>query len=162
MNFDHQPQPAAGEPPSAPLHIIAYVDGRMREHTQHVEQILREHITDEMLRFGEIQGGVSASRSRAEELELRAVERHSEIMGVLGQHTRRLSDVEQAFLTDHKGAPDYHGHHGDHDTRSKAAMRWESLKTSTTANVVTWVAIASLGWLSYVVILAIKAWMAGP
>ena len=55
MNFDHQAQttPAPGtEPPSAPLHIIAYVDGRMREHTQHVEQILREHITDEMLRFG--------------------------------------------------------------------------------------------------------------
>lgn len=162
MNFDHQPQPAAGEPPSAPLHIIAYVDGRMREHTEHVESILREHVADEMCRFGEIQGAIKALRERAEELELRNAARHAEIMAVLGQHTCRLDDVEQAFLVDHKGDPDYHNHHHDHDTRSKAAQRWESLKTSTTANVVTWVSIASLGWLSYVVILAVKAWMARP
>ena len=151
-----------GEPPSAPLHIIAYVDRRMREHTEHVESILREHVADEMCRFGEIQGAIKALRERAEELELRNAARHTEIMGVLGQHTCRLDDVEQAFLVDHEGNPDYHDHHQDHDTRSKAAQRWESLKTSTTANVVTWVSIASLGWLSYVVILAVKAWMAGP
>lgn len=165
MNFDHQPQvaAAAGEPPPAvPLYFISYVDAKMGEHARHVETILRDHVADEMCRFGEIQGAIKGLRERAEELELRNAARHAEIMAVLGQHTRRLSDVEQAFLVDHKGDPDYHNHHHDHDTRSKAAQRWESLKTSTTANVVTWASIAAVGWLSFAIWQAFKTGVASP
>lgn len=162
MNFDHQPQPAAGDPPSAPLHIIAYVDGRMREHTQHVEQILRDHVADEMCRFGEIAGGIKAARDRAEELELRNAARHAEIMSMLQTQNRRIDEIEEAFLKDHKGDPDFHGHHGDHDTRSKAAQRWDALKTSTTANVVTWASIAAVGWLSFAIWQAFKTGVASP
>lgn len=159
MNFDHQPQPAAGEPPSAPIHLIAYVDGRMREHTQHVEQILRDHVADEMCRFGEIQGGISAARSRAEELELRSIERHTEIMGVLTQHTRRLDEVEQAFLEDHKGDPDYHGHLNDHSVRAKAGAWWADVRNKTTVKLIEWAAVALTMW---VMVHVWTAFLKGP
>jgi hypothetical protein len=164
MTPDHQAQftAAAGELPSAPIHIIAYVDGRMREHTQHVEQILRDHVADEMCRFGEIAGGIKAAQARAEELELRNAARHAEIMAMLTTQNKRIDEIEQAFLKDHKGDPDYHGHHGDHDTRIRAAQRWDALKTSTTANVVTWASIAAVGWLSFAIWQAVKAGVVTP
>lgn len=151
-----------GEAPSAPIHLIAYVDGRMREHAQHVEQILRDHVTDEMCRFGEIQGGIKAASARAEELELRNASRHAEIMAVLATQTKRIDSIEQAFLVDHKGAPDYQGHHGDHDTRSKSAKRWDDLKASTTASMVTWVSIAALGWLGFAIWTSFKVGVVAP
>lgn len=165
MNFDHQAQTSAvpGEPPpSVPVYIISYVDAKMGEHARHVETILRDHVADEMCRFGEIQGAIKGLRERTEELELRSAQRHAEIMAMLTTQNKRIDEIEQAFLTDHKGSPDYHGHHGDHDTRSKAAMRWEALKTSTTANVVTWVSIASTGWLGYAIWQAFKTGVTGP
>ena len=164
MTPDHQAQftAASGEPPSAPIHIIAYIDSRMREHTQHVEQILLDHVADEMCRFGEIAGGIKAAQARAEELELRNAARHAEIVAMLQTQNKRIDEIEQAFLTDHKGDPDYHGHHGDHDTRSRAAQRWDALKTSTTANVVTWASIAAVGWLSFAIWQAVKAQVVAP
>lgn len=165
MNFDHQAQTTAvpgTEPPSAPIHLIAYIDGRMREHTQHVEQILRDHVADEMCRFGEIAGGIKAAQTRAEELELRNAARHAEIMAMLTTQNKRIDEIEQAFLTDHKGDPDYNGHHGDHDTRSKASQRWESLKSSTTANVITWLSIAAIGWLAFALWHAAKLAVVAP
>ncbi|MBP7611139.1 MAG: hypothetical protein KA760_16715 [Steroidobacteraceae bacterium] len=146
MNFDHQPQPAAGEPPSAPLYIIAYVDGRMREHTEHVETILREHVADEMCRFGEIQGAIKALRDRAEELELRSARRHEEIMGVLAQHTRRIGEIEHAFLVDHKGDPDFQQHHGDHSVRAKAGAWWADVRNKTTTKLIEWAALLLVAW----------------
>lgn len=147
MNFDHQSQVPAGEPPpSAPIHLIAYVDGRMREHTEHVEKILREHITDEMCRFGEIQGGISAARSRAEELELRSVERHTEIMSMLTPLDKRIGEMEKAFLEDHKGNPDYHTHYNDHSVRAKAAAWWGDTKNKTTTRLIEWAAVAGVIW----------------
>lgn len=158
----HQDLASGGEPPSAPIHIIAYVDGRMREHTQHVEQILRDHVADEMCRFGEIQGGIRAASARAEELELRNAARHAEIMAMLTTQNKRIDEIEQAFLTTPKGEPDYHGHLGDHDTRSKAAQRWDDLKRSTTANVVTWASIAAIGWLVFAVWTAARSAVVAP
>lgn len=148
MNFDHQPQvaAAAGEPPSAPLHIIAYVDGRMREHTDHVEEILREHVSDEMCRFGEIQGAIKALRERTEELELRSANRHAEIMAVLTQHTRRIEEMERAFLEDHKGQPDYDGHHSDHSVRAKAGEWWKDMRNKTTTKMIEWASVALVAW----------------
>lgn len=147
MNFDHQPQPAAGEPPSAPIHLIAYVDGRMREHTQHVEQILRDHVADEMCRFGEIQGGISAARSRAEELELRSVARHTEIMAMLTPLNQRIDSMERAFLEDHKGQPDYDGHHTDHNARARAGAWWADVRNKTTTKLIEWAAVAGMAWI---------------
>lgn len=150
MNFDHQPQvaAAAGEPPSAPLHIIAYVDGRMREHTEHVESILREHVADEMCRFGEIQGAIKALRERTEELEIRSARRHEEIMAVLTQHTRRINEIEQAFLVDHKGNPDFHDHHNDHSVRAKAGEWWKDVRNKTTTKMIEWASVALVAWVA--------------
>lgn len=158
----HQDLAHGGEPPSAPIHLIAYVDGRMREHTEHVEQILRDHVADEMCRFGEIAGGIKAAQTRAEELELRNAARHAEIMAMLQSQNKRIDEMEQAFLTDHKGDPDYHGHHGDHDTRNKSAQRWDDLKRSTTASVVTWASIAAIGWLAFAIWTSFKVGVVAP
>ena len=148
-----------GEPPSAPLHIIAYVDGRMREHTEHVEEILRDHVADEMCRFGEIQGAIKALRERTEELELRSANRHAEIMAVLTQHTRRIEEMERAFLEDHHGQPDYGGHHSDHSVRAKAGEWWKDVRNKTTTKLIEWASVALVAW---VMLHVWQAFLKGP
>ena len=137
---------------SAPLHIIAYVDGRMREHTTHVETILRDHVSDEMLRFGEIQAAIK-------HMTVTAAENHRAVMQQWDDHARRTEAIEQAFVADERGRPDYYGHYGDHDHRRTAGERWADAKHKVATAVLQAGLIAVVGWIGFVVW---RAFLQGP
>jgi len=125
---------------SAPLHLIKYVDGRMLEHTQHIEQILRDHVTDEMHRFGSIQHAI-------DELARVSRERHEQTLSQWETHLSRTEAMEQAFLEDHHGKPDFNGHHADHSVRAKAGAWWADVKNKTTTKLIEWASVALAAWL---------------
>lgn len=124
---------------AAPLHLIKYVDSRLMEHAHHVEKILRDHITDEMMRFGAIQQSIDM-------LAKVSLERHDQIVAQWAEHIRRTEEIERAFLEDHQGRPDFNGHHTDHSVRAKAGAWWADVRNKTTTKLIEWSAVALTAW----------------
>lgn len=124
---------------SAPLHIINYVEGRVREHTEHVEKILRDHIAEEMLRFGEIRDSLEGSRKGSEF-------RHAELVAQITAYRDRVENLESAFIETDHGGLDVLGHRQDHSMRKTTAEWWDSVKKSSTTKVIEYSLVAVLAW----------------
>ena len=137
---------------SAPLHIINYIDGRMREHTERVEKILRDHIAEEMLPFGEIQSALKESREGSEA-------RHAELVAQITAHRSRVEHLESAFIETDHGGLDVIGHKQDHSMRKTTAEWWDSVKKSSTTKVIEYTLVAVLAWVG---IAMWNAFLKGP
>ncbi len=124
---------------SAPLHIINYVDGRLREHAERIESVLTGHIKDEDDKIQAIHDRLDANDKASEA-------RHKLLSDQLTLHLTKQSQVEDAFLRTEQGHPDYHGHR-EHHSLSQRAAKWRSdLRNNTAAKLFEYTVIGFLIW----------------
>jgi hypothetical protein len=122
-----------------PIHILNYMDERLKAHVDHVENIFKFHTEEEMKRYGDILKMIGESRKAAEG-------RHAEIMELMSGFTYKCKSVTDAFLKAPDGTPDFDGHRYDHDKRKRFADWWESVKDKAITKVVEWGALAFVVW----------------
>ena len=127
---------------AVPLHIIGYVDSRLREHASRIEKVLREHIADETGRFQSIHDAVEASSMRSEA-------RHVELVTQIAGHLQRQTVVEDAFLRTDHGQLDVRGHRDDHYSRKRASLWWAGVKGNAVAKSIEWSVVAVLAWVGF-------------
>ena len=135
-----------------PLHLIEYIDSKLAHHTTRVEQIFADHVTDEMQRFGEIQGSVKTLTALIES-------NHRATMAQAMEHAARAEELESAFLRTENGTLDFRGHHGYHTMREATQRWWDTQRNSILGRLLEWAVVAFAGWLLYTLW---KTLLAGP
>lgn len=125
-----------------PVHIVEYIDGRLDEHSSRVEKILRDHIKDETEQINLVFKGIKENSNAS-------AERHRVLMDQLLVHAGWQKRVEEAFLHDERGAPDFNDHYLDHSMRRKAREWWGGVKDKTTTKIIEWTVIAFVSWAGF-------------
>ena len=127
-----------------PIHVLNYIDNRLDQRITEVKQLFVEHTTDEMERYAEILRKIEDSRKASEE-------RHTELIHQITINIGHQKLIENAFIKDEKGDPDFHGHHNDHHQRKKFADWLAGLKDKAITRVVEYSSVALFVWLAYMI-----------
>lgn len=67
--------------------------------------------------------------------------------------------IENAFLKNKEGKPDYHGHFYDHEHRKKVYEWWQGVKEKAVVKVIEWASVTFFAWLLYTLW---QAFLKGP
>ena len=122
-----------------PIHILNYMDERLKTHTDHIEHVFHDHTADEMERYNAILDKISSGQKAA-------VDRHESIMEVISHFNGKCKDVHSAFLKTSEGEYDFDGHRYDHDKRKKFGEWWERVKGGIVVKVMEWGSLAFIIW----------------
>ena len=129
---------------SIPVHILNYMDTRLGEHTQRIEALFKDHITDEMERYGDIITRMDASAKASQD-------RHNVLVDQITVFTGRVELVEKAFPESKQGWPDYIKHHGYHSTVEDKRVWWSSVRDQALKKMFEWGLILLVGWFGIIV-----------
>lgn len=121
------------------VHIINYIDERLNVHTAKVEQLMKDHVGEEMARYSEIIELIEKKDKASED-------RHYALVQSITAYTGHVEMVQAAFLEDEKGRPDFEGHRYDHDKRKRFAIWWAGVKDKAITKVIEWGALAFVVW----------------
>lgn len=140
----NEPQPWDGvsDRRSIPIHILNYVDGRLEEHTKRIYDLLQEHVSEEMERYDEILDKIGSSADKAEA-------RHNSLSMSINSYMTKQELIEEAFLEDKHGKPDYHGHKYDHEYRKQVSSWWAKVKDGVVMKIIEWGGVAFVAWAGY-------------
>lgn len=126
------------------IHILNYIDERLDSRIGEVKALFVEHTTDEMERYTEILRQIDDSRKASET-------RHGELIKQLTVNISHQQSIENAFIKDEMGKPDFVGHHYDHFSRKKWADWINGVKDSAVTRVVEYASVAVFAWIGYMV-----------
>jgi len=143
---------AGEERRSIPVHILNYMDTRLGEHTDRIEGLFREHITDEMERYSDIISRIDASSEASQE-------RHNVLVDRLTVFTGQVELMEKAFPESKQGWPDYVKHHKYHYTKEEQRVWWSSVRDQAVKKLFEWSLILIVGWMG---VLIWKGLLLGP
>jgi hypothetical protein len=129
---------------SIQVHILNYVDDRLKEHTERIEKVFHDHTGDEMQRYGEILNKIDAGQADSKK-------RHDDVMKILVNFNTKCKSVESAFLKKPDGTPDYEGHNYDHDKRKRVAEWRAKMKDSAVLKIVEWSSVGLTAWLLHTI-----------
>ena len=135
-----------------PIHILNYMDARLKTHTEHIEQIFTGHTQDEMDRYKAINKAIDDARVSSES-------RHKAVMEALSGFKTKCRSVESAFLKLPNGEPDFEGHNRDHSSRKRFGDWWDQVKGSTLAKIIEWGSLAFVIWIIHTLW---EAFLKGP
>ena len=124
---------------SIPIHILNYMDERLKTHTDHIEMVFTNHTADEMERYTAILDKITAGQKAA-------AERHEAITETLANFNSKCKNVFSAFLKTPDGDYDFDGHRYDHDKRKKFGEWWERVKGGIAVKVMEWGSLAFIIW----------------
>jgi hypothetical protein len=112
----------------------------MTQQTDRIMRELTEHTEEEMARYNQMLKAVHDANEASEK-------RHSSLIQSIHAYMTKQNEIENAFLKNEQGAPDFHGHWYDHSHRKQAAIWWGNVKGGTIAKLVEWGAIAVIAWI---------------
>ena len=122
-----------------PIHILNYMDERLKTHTDHIEHVFHDHTADEMERY-------NAILNKIDDGQKAAVSRHESVMEVISHFNGKCKDVHSAFLKTPEGEYDFDGHRYDHDQRKKFGDWWTRVKDGMIVKILEWTSLAFIIW----------------
>lgn len=140
--LERRADPPPGAPGGIPPEVVAYIDARISREIGAIHGMLREHIIEETRALDVIRAMIERNAAASEA-------RHEMLMQKLSAHQIRTEAIEQAFLDNQHGEPDFFGHRSDHSTRANVGRWWDGVKSTVASNaimavmggLVTWVAL---------------------
>lgn len=135
-----------------PLHILNYMDDRLKTHTEHIEKVFNDYTAEEMERY-------NAILNKIEDGQKSAVARHEAVMEVVGHFNGKCKDVHSAFLKTPEGEYDFEGHRNDHYTRKTVAEWWGRTKGSVAVKLIEYGVMGLVAWIG---LLVWEAFVKGP
>jgi hypothetical protein len=129
---------------SIPIHVLNYMDHRLGEHTNRIEDLFKEHITDEMERYGDIVNKLESSAIASQK-------RHSILIDQLTIVTGNTELIKGAFPKSKEGLPDYNEHHDYHFTWKTRKEWWAGTSSQAVRKLFEWMLMAFVIWMGTVI-----------
>ena len=137
--YDEQGKPL--ERRSIPIHILNHIDERLETHMTKVDE-----------QFASLRLELLA-------LEKKSIERHNQLLDLMGIQVQKQQKLEDAFIKNEHGEPDISGHFYDHDHRRQLGEWWCGVKDKAFTKVIEWGVLAFCTWVAYSLW---KAFLDGP
>ncbi len=137
---------------SLPIHVLNYMDDRLQTHSDNIEKLLKDHVSEEAIRFDSLEDKINDNDKLAQS-------RHGALIASINSYMSKQETFEHAFLRTTDGKPDVHGHYTDHESRFKSGQWWSGVKQSTIAELIKWASILIIAWMA---VMTWKEFLKGP
>lgn len=127
-----------------PIHILNYVDTKMDDHLAKVQALVEEN------------------NQHVDKWNKDAEERHNQLTHQLSILIGKQELINTAFVEDHRGEPDYHGHRHDHLERKTRAEKFKEWRDDTLKKIGTGAIYSAVGVLALVIWEAFKVAVQKP
>ena len=134
--------------PQISLAVMSHMEDRLTAHAVQMERKFDNHTRDEMERYSEILALIAQSNSDHNE-------RHKALLQLVESHMDKTAEIYEhfveAFPTDKKGKPDFHGHAAAHESWIESSKETKELLGYVKKIVLASAATALVSWVTFLI-----------
>jgi hypothetical protein len=129
---------------SIPVHVLNYMDHKLDEHTQRIENLFKEHIADEAQKHSAVIYNLEVSAKASQS-------RHAALMTQFNMISENIEEINNAFPKSKEGLPGYEEHHNYHFTWRTRKEWWAGTSNQAFRKLFEWLLMAFVIWLGAVI-----------
>jgi hypothetical protein len=134
--------------PQISLAVMSHMEDRLTAHAVQMERKFDNHTRDEMERYSEILALIAQSNTDHNE-------RHKALLQSVESHMDKTAEIYEhfveAFPTDKKGKPDFHGHAAAHESWIESSKETKELLGYVKKIVLASAATALVSWITFLI-----------